>query len=156
MFGHRYRVRDGTLSCATFRSVYAPELRRQVRARLRSGAACARVKTAGTCRELVAAEAALWTFARIPGVDPTNNAAEREVRHAVCWQKTRFGTAREDGIRFVERILTVIASCRRQGRNVLEFLTTAVTAHRTGEKAPALLPAQSQQHQVMNPLLANC
>jgi transposase len=66
--------------------------------------------------------------------------AEREVRHAVCWRKTSFGTASEDGSRFVERILTVIASCRRQNRNVLDFLTHAVIAARTGGDAPTLLP----------------
>ena len=83
----------------------------------------------------------MWTFARVAGVEPTNNAAEREVRHAVCWRKTSFGTAGENGSRFVERILTVIASCRRQKRNVLDFLTAAVIAARTGENAPTLVPA---------------
>ena len=156
LFEHWYRVRDGTLSRATFRSVYVRELRRQVRTHLERGVACGGVKTAGTCRELLAVEASLWTFARVGGVEPTNNAAEREVRHAVCWRKTSFGTASEKGSRFVERILTVVASCRRQGRNVLEFLTHAVTAHRTGEKAPTLLPAQSQQPQLTNTRLANC
>ena len=156
LFEHGYRVRDGTLSRATFRSVYVRELRRQVRTHLERGVACGGVKTAGTCRELLAVEASLWTFARVVGVEPTNNAAEREVRHAVCWRKTSFGTASEKGSRFVERILTVVASCRRQGRNVLEFLTHAVTAHRTEEKAPTLLPAQSQQPQLTNTRLANC
>ena len=156
LFEHWYRVRDGTLCRATFRSVYVRELRRQVRTHLERGVACGVVKTAGTCRELLAVEASLWTCARVGGVEPTNNAAEREVRHAVCWRKTSFGTAGEKGSRFVERILTVVASCRRQGRNVLEFLTHAVTAHRTGEKAPTLLPAQSQQPQLTNTRLANC
>jgi len=140
MFACWYRVRDGTLSRATFRSVYVPALRRQVREWLANGAACACAKTAGTCRELRAVEPSLWTFARVADVDPTNNAAEREVRHAVCWRKTSFGTDSADGSRFVERILTVIATCRRQNRNVLAFLTRAVTAARTGGDAPTLLP----------------
>jgi transposase len=140
LFEHWYRVRDGTLTRATFRSVYVRELRRRVCDGLTSGAACGCAKTAGTCREILAVEASLWTFARVVGVEPTNNAAEREVRHAVCWRKTSFGTASEGGSRFVERILTVIASCRRQNRNVLEFLTRAVTAARTGQNAPTLLP----------------
>jgi len=141
LFEHWYRVRDGTLKRATFRSAYVRELRRQVRDGLTSGMACGCAKTAGTCGEILAVEASLWTFARVVGVEPTNNAAEREVRHAVCWRKTSFGTASEGGSRFVERILTVIASCRRQNRNVLDFLTTAVIAARTGEKAPTLVPA---------------
>ena len=144
MFGYWYRVRDGTLSRGTFQSVYVSALRVQVREFLRRGEACGCAKTAGTCREILAVEASLWTFARVVGVEPTNNAAEREVRHAVCWRKTSFGTNSEGGSRFVERILTVIGSCRRQKRNVLEFLTQAVTAARTAEKAPTLLPSAPQ------------
>jgi len=125
------------------RRVDVPPLRRQVGEWRRSGAACACAKTASVCAEILAVEASLWTFARVGGIEPTNNAAEREVRHAVCWRKTSFGTDSETGSRFVERILTVLASCRRQGRNVLEFLTTAVTAHRNREPAPTLLPTPS-------------
>ncbi|QJW95850.1 IS66 family transposase [Frigoriglobus tundricola] len=156
LFENWYRVRDGTLTRSTFRSVYIPALRRQVGEFLRTGAACGCAKTAATCGELLPVEASLWTFARVVGVEPTNNAAEREVRHAVCWRKTSFGTDSERGSRFVERILTVIASCRRQKRNVLAFLIDAVTAHRTGAKAPTLVPAQAQQQNVVNPLFANC
>jgi transposase len=143
LFEWWYRVRDGTRSRATFRRVDLPPLRRQVRQWLRNGAACGCAQTAAACREVLAVEGSLWTFARVVGVEPTNNAAEREVRHAVCWRKTSFGTDSENGSRFVERILTVLASCRRQGRNVLDFLTTAVTAHRNGEPAPSLLPTPS-------------
>ncbi len=143
LFEYWYRVRDGTLARSTFRSTYIPELRRQVGELLRRGAACGCAKTAATCADILPVEASLWTLARVAGVEPTNNAAEREVRHAVCWRKTSYGTDSERGSRFVERILTVIASCRRQNRNVLGFLTEAVIAHRTGAKAPSLLPAQS-------------
>ena len=80
-------------------------------------------------------EESLWTFVGRDGVEPTNNAAERAVRHAVCWRKTSFGTDSEQGRRFVERMLTVVASCRQQGRSVLDFLVQAVT----GQK-PSLLP----------------
>ncbi|QEG31967.1 Transposase IS66 family protein [Gemmata obscuriglobus] len=156
LFENWYRVRDGALARSTCRSTYIPALRRQVGTHLRSGAACGCAETAATCAELLAVEASLWTFARVVGVEPTNNAAEREVRHAVCWRKTSFGTDSERGSRFVERVLTVIASCRRQNRHVLEFLTDAVTAHRTGAKVPTLVPAEAQQQNVVNPLLANC
>ena len=72
------------------------------------------------CRKILAVEASL---------------AERAVRHAVCWRKTSYGTDSERGSRFVERILTVVASCRQQGRGVLDFLIRAVA----GTK-PSLLP----------------
>jgi transposase len=53
----------------------------------------------------------------------------------VCWRKTSYGTDSERGSRFVERMLTVVASCRQQSRGVLDFLVKAVT----GQK-PSLLP----------------
>ena len=83
----------------------------------------------------------LWTFASREGVEPTNNAAERAVRHAVFWRKTSCGTASERGSRFVERMLTVVATCRSQGRDVLDFLVESIHAHRSGGKPPSLIPA---------------
>ena len=125
------RVRDGTLTRAGFRSRYAPWVR--------AASACA--KTAGTCREVLAVEVSLWTFAATSGVEPTNNAAERALRHAVCWRKTSYGTDSAAGSRFVERVLTVLASCRQQGRDVLGVLMDAVQAARTGAAPPSLVPA---------------
>ena len=69
-------------------------------------------------------------------MEPTNNAAERAVRHAVCWRKTSYGTDSVRGSRFVERILTVVATCRQQDRGVLDFLIQALT----GPAKPSLLP----------------
>ena len=103
------------------------------------GARCA--KTAATCREILAVEEGLWTFARVEGVEPTNNAAERALRHAVIWRKISGGTDSEAGSRFVERMLTVVATCRQQGRDVLDYLTSCFEAHLRGEKVPSLVPA---------------
>jgi transposase len=107
---------------------------------LRAGSRCGGAKTAGVCGELLSIEPSLWTFASTSGVEPTNNAAERAVRHAVCWRKTSYGTDSERGSRFAERILTVVASCRSQGRDVMEFLTRAITAHQCQSEKPSLLP----------------
>ena len=65
------------------------------------------------------------TFARIEGVEPTNNAAERAVRKAVLWRKTSFGSASRWGSRFAERMLTVCESLRAQGRSILDFLVAS-------------------------------
>ena len=75
------------------------------------------------------------------GVDPTNNVSERMLRPAVIWRKVSFGTRSERGNRFVERILTVLGTCRLQGRNALSYLTEAVRCHQRGQPAPSLLPA---------------
>ena len=69
-------------------------------------------KAAGLCRELRRWWAALWTFARMEGVEPTNNASERALRPAVLWRKGSFGSDSEAGSRFAERLLTVVATCR--------------------------------------------
>jgi transposase len=83
---------------------------------------------------------ALWTFVTHPGVEPTNNAAERALRPAVIWRKQCFGTQSDAGSRFVEWILSVVTTCRQQGRNVWEVLTAAVRAAWAGQPAPSLLP----------------
>jgi transposase len=139
LFGRLTRVRDGTLARSTWR-VYMAELRRHVRAQLQLGSACGCAKTAATCRELLKVEPALWTFARHADIEPTNNEAERALRHAVQWRKTSYGTQGETGRRFVQNVLTIVATCRQQGRNVLEFLTACCQARLDHTAPPSLLP----------------
>lgn len=83
---------------------------------------------------------ALWTFVDLPGVEPTNNAAERAVRPGVLWRKQSFGTQSERGNRFVGRMLTVSTTCRLQARNVLDYLVHAIGAALSQQPAPSLLP----------------
>jgi transposase len=85
--------------------------------------------------------AALWTFARVDSVEPTNNVAERALRPAVLWRKGSFGSASEAGSRFAARLLAVAATCRQQGRSLLEFLVTTGEAAVRGSLPPSLLPA---------------
>jgi transposase len=98
-------------------------------------------KAAALCRELRKWWPALWTFARVDGVEPTNNGAERALRPAVLWRKGSFGSDREAGSRFAERLLTMVASCRQQGRPLLAFLVAAGEAAVRGSPPPSLLPA---------------
>jgi transposase len=139
MFDWWYRVRDGTLARSSFREYMKP-LRRRVRALLEEGRSCDHAKTAGTCREILKLERALWTFVRVPGVEPTNNAAERAIRPGVLWRKGSFGTHSPEGSRFVERMMTVAATLKQQGRNIIDYLTQAAEASLRGEPAPSLLP----------------
>ena len=98
-------------------------------------------KAARLCRELTKWWPALWTFARVEGVEPTNNSAERALRPAVLWRKGSFGSDSEAGSRFAERLLTVAATCRQQRRRLLDFLVAAGEAALCGSPPPALLPA---------------
>jgi transposase len=139
LFHWWHRVRDGTLKRVTFRR-YVAALREDVRAALEAGTACACAKTAGSCRELLEVEPALWTFVRVEGIEPTNNEAERALRHAVQWRKASYGTDSEAGSRFVENILTVVATCRQQGRDVVEYLTLCCEAYARKVQPPTLRP----------------
>jgi transposase len=60
---------------------------------------------AGLCRELSKWWAALWTFARVERVEPTNNVAERALRPAVLWRKGSFGSDSERGTRFARGVI---------------------------------------------------
>jgi len=139
MFAWWHRVRDGTLSRSSF-LVYISRLRAEVREALSEGAACGCPKTAATCRNLTANEPKLWTFVWQAGVEPTNNAAERALRHAVLWRKGSGGTESGGGSRFVERVLSVRETCRQQGRNFLEYVVDCCQASLEGNRTPSLLP----------------
>jgi transposase len=115
-------------------------VRRKVERLLLRGSQCGRADARGTCRELYEHRVWLWTFLHHEGVEPTNNAGERALRHAVIWRKLSFGTQSARGSRFVETMLTVIETCRQQGRNVFTFLTRAVAAQLAHQSAPSLLP----------------
>ncbi len=97
-------------------------------------------KAAALCWELSKWWPALWTFARVEGVEPTNNVSERALRPAVLWRKGCFGSDTEGGSRFAERLLTVVATSRQQGRRALDFLVAAGEAALQGTVAPSLLP----------------
>jgi transposase len=142
LFEWWHRVRDGTMARATMRSKVAM-MRFSLREDLRRGVKCGCAKTAGTCRELLAGESHLWTFVRVDGVEPTNNDAERALRHGVIYRKLSGGTDSEAGSRFVERMLSVVATCRQQEINVLDYLTRCYQAHLDGQPAPSLVPAAS-------------
>lgn len=140
-FGWWYKVRDGTRARRWLQRRIEADVRPDVVAELRRGSVCGCAKTAATCRELLALEPALWTFAFHEGVEPTNNHAERVLRPAVLWRKRSFGCHSEEGCRFVERLLTVVQTLRLQSRDVLDYLQAALTAHRNGLPAPKLLTA---------------
>jgi transposase len=139
VFTQWYRVRDGTIRRSTLRK-YVDGQRPWFRAQLAAGVECGCAKTAATCQDLLRLEPALWTFTRVDGVEPTNNAVERVFRHPAQWRRSSHGTASAAGSRFVEHILTVVATCRQQGRDVLDYLTACCQAYQHGDPPPSLLP----------------
>lgn len=132
---HLYR--EGTIDRAMLQAAMAP-VQAAFHALLVRGARRCDAPEA-LCQELLAHEAALWTFVREERVEPTNNAAEQALRSAVIWRKSCFGAHSAEGNRFVERILTVSATCRKQQRHLLTFVTEAIAAYWAGRPAPTLL-----------------
>jgi transposase len=138
VFAWWQRHQAGSVHWQTLRG-YVAGLKPVVRSLLESGVACSCAWTAKVCRKLLSCESALWTFAALAGVPPHNNAAERALRQGVIWRKTSYGTDSERGSRFVERMLSVVATCRQRGRDVLSFLTNCLCARLDGTPAPSLL-----------------
>ena len=94
------------------------------------------------CRNLSKLWPSLWTFLKRPDIlQPTNNRAEQAIRPAVIGRGLSLGSQSERGLRFTERILTTVATLRKQGRALLAFIQEALLAYRTGRAPPSLLPA---------------
>lgn len=141
MFRSWHRVRDGTLARSTFK-VKMRTVQAEVERLLDAGSQCGHPKVEATCRDILELAPALWTFVRVLGVEPTNNAAERALRWLVIMRKTSFGTHSAAGSRFIERMLTVTATLRQQDRNAVEYLTEACERALCGRQAPSLLPSK--------------
>jgi transposase len=134
-----HQLAQGGLSRAQFQQAIKP-VRAAVRRTLQRGKRCGCGKTAGTCKELRGHEQWLWTFVDAEGVEPTNNEAERAERQGVLLRKTSGGTDSARGSRFVERVLTVVETCRRQGRSALNYLSSCIECWRQTRAPPSLLP----------------
>ncbi len=93
----------------------------------------------GRCRRIFNQRQYLWIFVYDAQVEPTNNLAERMVRQGVLWRKGSFGTQSERGARYVERILSVGATCRLRGRSVIEYLRDACRCHLDGTPVPSII-----------------
>ena len=139
LFEHWGDYRAGTISWSALRRRMGP-VRREVERLLLRGLQSGNPEVRGMCRELYEHRRWLWTFLRQEGVEPTNNAGERSLRHAVIWRKLSFGTQSATGSRFVETMLTVIETCRQQRRNAFSFITAAVKAHLALQSSHSLLP----------------
>lgn len=97
-------------------------------------------KTVRTCRQLLKQKDALWTFLKVEGVEPTNNAAERSLRQAVIQRKISHGVQSAIGALCRSRLLTVVTTLRQHRRDIWPFLEQAWIAHHRSGVMPSLLP----------------
>ncbi|MFK7778975.1 MAG: IS66 family transposase, partial [Gimesia sp.] len=139
LFRQYSRCRDGTISREGLK-ISLGKTRKKIASLLLRGLECDHAKTSGTCRELYWYRERLWRFLDHAGVEPTNNASERALRHPVIWRKLSFGTQSESGSRFVETMLTIIETCRQQNRNIFEYVTESMTNTFANQPPPSLLP----------------
>jgi transposase len=117
-------------------------LREQIRALLEQCTAGHHERTAAFASGLLDEYDALWTFAEVPDarIEPTNNTAERAMRHPVLMRKLQGGTQSNHGSRWIERIQSIRETCRLQDRSVLDWLIATVTAAHHGQPIPSLAP----------------
>ena len=134
-----HRVRDGTLSRARYQNM-ARNAQVAMETLLARGVDLRLKGLSGACTDILDHNEALFTFAFKPGVEPTNNRAERALRAFVLWRKVSFGSQSERGCLFAQRIMTVAQTLRLQRRSVCAFLIEACQAHLAGARSPSLLP----------------
>lgn len=139
LFRQHARVRDGTISFSGLKTALG-KVRRAVERLLLRGLNSRDRRTFELCRELYGYRERLWMFLDIEGLEPTNNASERALRHAVIWRKLSFGTQSACGSRFVETLLSVVETCRQQARSAFDFVTTALERHFQHHPPPSLMP----------------
>ena len=140
VFREWYRFREGEITRLGLRRLLAPLRKRLedlVRRHINNSVKDARKIS----RDLREYGEALWTFSKVEGVEPTNNAAERAVRKGVLWRKGSFGSHSAEGSRFAERMLTVSESLRAQGRSILDFVEDSIRTYHKGGQHVGLLPA---------------
>lgn len=139
LFDLWHQFKAGRLDRAALRVKMQP-VQTELKRLLEEGQGLPLAKAHTFCQNVLALWPALWRFLEVEGLEPTNNAAERALRHAVLWRKGCFGTQSDTGTQFVARILTAVQTCRQQKLHTLTFLTEAVQAYMSGRPAPSLLP----------------
>lgn len=93
-------------------------------------------KTKATCLDLLKRFDMLWVFVYRDGVEPTNNRAERGLRHGVIWRKLCYGSQSETGERFAERVMTVALTLKLRAQNSFEYFTECFKSFIHGGQAP--------------------
>jgi hypothetical protein len=100
--------------------------------------------------EPCAAKVARTVLKTSGGSDPLAE-FNQAIRPGVLWRKGSFGTQSPDGSRFVETMMTVVATLKQQHRNVLDYVLEACEAALCSQQAPSLLPTSAALEQLLHP-----
>jgi len=99
--------------------------RQKLKEWLKSGYLSESKRLRSFCKVLLEDYDCLWTFLRIPGLEPTNNLAERDLRPLVLWRKKSLGTKGTGGLEFVSTMSSIIQTLKKQSRHLLQFVIDA-------------------------------
>lgn len=116
-------------------------LKKSLKSCLSNAISCRHKRTSGTCKNILKYFESLFTFARHEGIEPTNNHGERQIRKYVIYRKLSFGTQSERGSRYIERIFSISATCKQQGKNTISYIKQAIINFNSGLSPPELLTA---------------
>jgi transposase len=94
-------------------------------------------KTQSLCYDLLDRFPSLWTFLRQEGVEPTNNLAERGLRPVVILRKLSSGSQSDWGLKFTERLLSVVFTLKQRAQNVFEYLVDCFRARSRADPLPS-------------------
>jgi hypothetical protein len=126
------RVRDGDNDAAIRRLV----------ARIKWNCQCneheIEQKVRALAREILNDWEAVIAFVAEPLLSPTNNDAERALRHAVIARRISFGTRTDEGSRFYAAGLSVIDTCRKRGVDPWTYGRDLIAAARKGSSLPGI------------------
>ena len=139
LFHHYHRWKDERTKRSTFLQ-HANSIRRRMTDLLDQGLRSRNPRFSGKCKALYGGWNMAWTFLESPDIPLTNNLAEQSIRPAVILRKISYGNQSHGGREYTERIMTVVASCRKQGRSVLDFMRQVFGVIEEEDGAPSLLP----------------
>jgi hypothetical protein len=115
---------------------------KRLMARIQWNCQCNRHEVEKKVRELAGEILNDWdavvAFVYDPSLPPTNNDAERALRHAVIARRISFGTRTDEGSRFYAASLSVIETCRRRGVEPWTYACGLIAAARANLALPII------------------
>jgi len=140
LFDLWYQFKEGHIVRSELIKKIEEDLKPDVKLLLKAGAVyqdCLS-KTKATCMDFLNRFDTLWLFVYVDGVEPTNNLAERGLRHGVIWRKISYGSQSETGERFVERVMTVAMTLKLRAKNTFEYFTECFREFIRGGQSPPI------------------
>lgn len=129
-----------TLDCASYND-WVNQFKSQLHSLLNQWIDLAGATAGQLLRSLRNKASQWWYFLDHPEVPPDNNQAERSLRLAVTKRKVSGGSRSMERFQHTANLLTVVQTCRRQGRSVIDFFVQALMTDSVNyQSRPSLLP----------------